>query len=435
MATSNSTYGYNEADFAEFTKYARYALFSFAFLYLFVYNARQNISYALPLIKESFGVGNLETGIITSSLFWCYGFGHFFSGRLSEIFTIKKFIVLGTILSILCNIAISFQTTLTGIAIFWGLNGFAQSMIWSPGFGMLAQWWPKKKRGHSTSIATCSASVAQIVTPLCIAFSLQWFGTTWQNCFRWPLIPTVFALLVFMFVCKDKPEDIGLAPFVEEDSDHAEIEASRLKMVAEHGKLYPYWSLLREPKFICFVFIIMIGGLGRYGLLTWIPNYFKQTMGLSIKSGIIKSLLLPLGYAIANFTLPRISDTVFKGKREPILIINSLMTCILLCLFPFVKTATGASVLLLFIGFFSCTNSMVWSFATDVGTRAISGTASGILDWASYMGAAVQAIFFGWIWDKTGSATSVFVTIGVLFAVMCGLAFIAKGIKIRGDNR
>lgn len=435
MATLNTTYGYNESDFAKFKSYASRALWSFAFLYMFVYNARQNIHYALPLLKEGFGVGNLETGIITSSLFWCYGFGHFLSGRLSEIFTIKRFIILGTILSILCNFFISFQTTLTGIAILWGLNGFAQSMIWSPGFGMLAQWWPKKTRGHSTSIATTSATVAQIVTPLCIVWSLDHFGQTWQNCFRWPLVPTVFALIVFALCAKDKPADVGLAPFAEDDDDHKAIEESRQKMLKEHGKLYPYWALIREPKFICFVFIIMIGGLGRYGLLTWIPNYFKQSMGLSIKSGIVKSLLLPLGYGIANFSLPRISDKVFKGKREPILIINSIMTCLLLCLFPFVKTAQGATILLLFIGFFSCTNSMVWSFATDIGTRAISGTASGILDWASYMGAAIQAIFFGYIWDKTNSAVSVFVTIGVLYAIMCGLAFLAKGIKIRGDNR
>jgi len=66
--------------------------------------------------------------------------------------------------------------------------------------------------------------------------------------------------------------------------------------------------------------------------------------------------------------------------------------------------------------------------------RAISGTASGILDWASYMGAAVQAILFGAIWDSTGSATVVFVTIGVLFAAMCALALIAKNMKIRGNT-
>jgi len=401
---------------------------------MFVYNARQNINTALPLMREAFGVGNAETGIVTSALFWCYGFGHLFSGRLSEIFGIKKFILTGTILSLICNVAISFQTSLTAIAILWGLNGFAQSMIWSPGFGMLAQWWPKNKRAHSNSIATCSASLAQIVTMLSILVSFKLFGETWQNCFTWPLIPTVAAVIIFAVMCKDGPKDVGLAPYQEDNSDAHEIEEARRKMIAEKGKLYPYIALLKELKFICFVFIIMIGGLGRYGLLTWIPNYFKQTMGLNMKAGIVSSLLLPVGYAIANFTLPRISDKFFHGKREPLLISNSLITCALLCLFPFVKTQTAASVLLLFVGFFSCTNSMVWSFTTDVGTRAISGTASGILDWASYMGAAVQAILFGAIWDSTGSATVVFVTIGVLFAAMCALALIAKNMKIRGNT-
>ena len=157
-------------------------------------------------------------------------------------------------------------------------------------------------------------------------------------------------------------------------------------------------------------------------------------MGINMKAGIVSSLLLPIGYALANFSLPRISDKFFNGRREPLLISNSIITCILLCVFPFIQTQRAASILLFFVGFFSCTNSMVWSFATDVGTRAISGTASGILDWASYMGAAIQAIFFGWVWDRSGSPIGVFVTIGVLYAVMCFLALIARKMKIKGNT-
>ncbi len=434
MELQKNTFGYSQEDFQKFKKYANRALFTFALLYMFVYNARQNINTALPLMREAFGVGNAETGIVTSALFWCYGFGHLASGRLSEIFGIKKFIVTGTILSLICNLLISRQDSLTTIAILWGLNGFAQSMIWSPGFGMLAQWWPKKLRGHSNSIATTSASLAQIVTMLTMLAVFSIWGESWQHCFSYPQILPLIAVIIFIICCKDKPEDIGLKPYVENDNSAAEIEMERQKMLREKGKLYPYIALLKEPKFICFVFIIMIGGLGRYGLLTWIPNYFKQEMGINMKQGIVSSLLLPVGYALANFSLPRISDKFLNGKREPLLISNSIITCILLCVFPFIKTQAAASVLLLFVGFFSCTNSMVWSFATDVGTRAISGTASGILDWASYMGAAVQAIFFGFIWDATGSATAVFVTIGVLFAAMCMLAMIARKMKIRGNT-
>lgn len=429
-----NTFGYSQEDFKKFKKYANRALWMFALLYMFVYNARQNINTALPLMREAFGVGNAETGIVTSALFWCYGFGHLFSGRLSEIFGIKRFIAVGTILSVICNILIAQQTSLTMIAILWGLNGFAQSMIWSPGFGMLAQWWPKKIRAHSSSIATTSASLAQIVTMLTMLVVFSIWGETWQNCFTYPQILPLIAVVLFIIFCKDKPEDIGLAPYQEDDASATEIEAERQKMLREKGKLYPYIALLKEPKFICFCLIIMIGGLGRYGLLTWVPNYFKQEMGINMKQGIVSSILLPVGYALANFSLPRISDKFFGGKREPLLISNSIMTCVLLCVFPFIKTQTSASILLLFVGFFSCTNSMVWSFATDVGTRAISGTASGILDWASYMGAAIQAIFFGFVWDVTGSAVGVFVTIGCLFALMCVLALIARKMKIRGNT-
>ena len=42
----------------------------------------------------------------------------------------------------------------------------------------------------------------------------------------------------------------------------------------EKGYLYPYKVLFSEPKVIVLCLISAIAGIGRYGLLTWIPSYF-----------------------------------------------------------------------------------------------------------------------------------------------------------------
>ena len=86
--------------------------------------------------------------------------------------------------------------------------------------------------------------------------------------------------------------------------------------------------------------------------------------------------------------------------------------------------------MLLIVGFFSSVNGIVWAFAGDIGTRAFAGTATGLLDWAAYMGAAVQSILFGFVSGKSWNA--VFITIAVLYALLVVLAFFAKNMKVRG---
>ena len=80
---------------------------------------------------------------------------------------------------------------------------------------------------------------------------------------------------------------------------------------------YPYKKLFSNPKLILFCLISAIAGIGRYGLLTWIPTYFMESMNLSIEDGIFSSILLPIGQALAMFVFPFLTDKLFKGEREP----------------------------------------------------------------------------------------------------------------------
>ena len=85
-----------------------------------------------------------------------------------------------------------------------------------------------------------------------------------------------------------------------------------------------------------------------------------------------------------------------------------------------------ASTLLFFAGFFIYgINSLVWAFATDIGGRTFGGTATGILDCAAYIGASVQAIFFGSVLTSSGNWTFVFACIVGVLVVMIFAALLA----------
>lgn len=403
----------------KFKEYAWKMLLSFGFVYLFIYNGRQNINLVITHMAEDFGSTTSAIGVISSSLFWCYAFGQLVNGRLGAYFGYKKFMLIGIIMSVIMNVLISFQSSILVISILWGLNGYFQSMVWANGIGVLNKWWTKEKRGFATGIATAFSGLAQVVTYLSVSLCIGVFSELgWRAGFRFPIIPILFLLIPFCFLFKEKPEDVGLKPIIEEKNKKTENKSF----------FYPYKKLFGKPKMILFCIISAIAGIGRYGLLTWIPTYFMESMGLSIKEGIFNSILLPIGQALAMFVFPFLTDKLFKGKRESMLALASILTFISMITFPFIHSQNIASIVLFIVGIFSMITGVIWSVAGDIGGSEYSSTATGILDWSVYMGAAIQAFVFGLVKDTFGWS-AIFITIGCLYIVILALIIVSSKIK------
>lgn len=392
------------------TKYAWEMLLSFGFVYLFFYNGRQNINLVMDQMANDFGTTTSAIGVISSSLFWCYAFGQLINGRLGAYFGHKKFMIIGVTMSALLNVLISYQNSIPVIAVLWGLNGYFQSMVWANGIGGLNKWWQKEKRGFATGIATAFSGVAQVVTYLSVSLSVELAPElSWRAGFRYPILPILFVLIPFLFLFREKPTD----------TNETAEKSSFLK---------PYKTLFTNKKMILFCFISSIAGIGRYGLLTWIPTYFMEYMGLSIKEGIFSSILLPTGQALAMFVFPFLADKLFGGKREPVLALASVLSFVGMISFPFIRSQAVASAVLFAVGVFSMVTGLIWAVAGDIGGKEHSSTATGILDWAVYMGAAIQAVIFGFVKDAFGWS-AIFITIGCLYVLLLLLTVVSSKIK------
>lgn len=416
-----------DARFQKFKKHAWLVLLSFGFMYLFFYNGRQNINLVMTQMADDLGSSTTALGVVSSTLFWCYAFGQLINGRLGAFFGYKRFMIIGIVASAILNVIISFQHSIPVIAVLWGLNGFFQSMVWSNGLGVVNKWWPKEKRGFATGFTTFFSGMAQVTTYLsvllCLRLNPEW---SWRAAFRFPMIPLILSLIAFVMFFKNSPSDAGLDEFSEKDDSNAELEES----IKQKGYLYPYKLLFSEPKVILFCFISAIAGIGRYGLITWIPTYFVEQLGLTIKDGIFSSILLPFGQACAMFVFPIITDKLLKGKREPMLIIASLVTFCGMLIFPFITHQLGASIMLFVLGVFAMVTGVIWTIAGDIGGKALSSTVIGVFDWAVYMGAAVQALLFGFVKDTFGWP-SIFVIIGALYVVLLILTLFARKMKTK----
>ena len=389
------TYGYTEAEYKKFKFNGWLYLLLFSFLYCAHYCTRLNISN-VPDFSEA------DLGMMTSALFWCYGIGHLVNGRLGEIIGIRRFIILSVSLSIITNIFMGFQNSIIVMAILWGFNGFFQSMAWSPGISSLTAWWPSNKRGFATGFANAFSGFGEVAAKLMVLLGFAVLPNLgWRSAFFVPAILPAIMLIIYIVFAKTGPKSIGLKDYKETDEAKIEKENEMATIVKEKGVLYPYLHLLKNKTFLVWVFVVFSSGLARYGLATWIPKYLNE-MGMGVTSSILTSIVLPIGMGIGTLVVPTLTDKFCPNNRLVASVISGLGAAI--CIIGFMLLEPSGiqlalmMVLLFFAGFFIyAINGIVWTFAADVGGRVFASTAAGVLDFAAYMGAAIQSMLFGLI--------------------------------------
>ena len=427
--------GYSNEQYKVFVKKAWIVLLAFSILYCFLYCGRQNLSFAIPVMMREEGWTALQLGLLSSVQFWTYALGHLVNGRLGEIVGINKLIIIGMSVSAILNVLIGFQTSLFVITVLWGINGYVQSMLWSPGMALIANWWPGNKRGFATGFANAFSGLGSIITAFAVTVSFAVLPEMgWRAGFTGAGIVMIIVLILYPFFTKEKPSDIGLPEYIDSNDEREANDWELRAVIEEKGRLYPYIYLLRQWKFDLWIVIIACSSIARYGLLTWIPTYYVEVYYVDIEAGIMGSIVCPLGMAAGALIIPWLSDKFWSQDRLPWVILSSIGS--IAAVFGFMNAEPGllASVLLFMAGFFIYgINSLVWAFATDIGGRIFGGTATGILDCAAYIGASVQAVFFGNILTNSGNWNLVFLCIVGILGIMV-IASILAGTG-RNDSR
>lgn len=435
MKKEKQLLGYSKEQYKAFNRNAWSALLAFSILYCFLYCGRQNLSFAMPTMMSEEGWTALQLGVLSSVQFWTYALGHLVNGRLGEIIGVNKLIVIGMLLSAVMNLLIGVQASLFFITILWGINGYVQSMLWSPGMGLIANWWPGSKRGFAIGFANAFSGLGSVVTAFVVSVSLTVFPNMgWRSAFVGAAIVMILVAIVYPFFAKEKPSDIGLPEYIDSDEKRETNDNELKNIIKEKGKIYPYLYLLKQWKFDLWIIIIACSSIARYGLLTWIPTYYVEVFNADIEAGIIGSIVCPLGMAAGALVIPWLSDKMWSQNRLPWVVISSVASVVAVFGFMNAEPGIAASTLLFLAGFFIYgINSLVWAFATDIGGRTFGGTATGILDCAAYLGASVQAIFFGSVLTNSGNWDFVFLCIVGVLTIMVVAAVLA-GIEQKGTK-
>lgn len=377
--------------------------------YFSTYIGRQNYTAVMAEIIRSEGYLNQTCGLVGTGFFICYGIGQILSGYLGDRWNPCYMIFGGIGISASVNILMGFLTSPEIMVGAWCVNGFAQSMTWSPLLRIFAEYLPgDRQKTACVNIATTYPAAVFLTYPLS---SLMVWLSGWRMVFFVSGFFMLFvaALWLVGFKKLEPYFEKGKQGLVKLDSLHSS-EGFRFT-----GSLVVLLG--------CLGFLLTIQGALRDGVTGWVPSYLSHTYSVGTFIAIFATAFLPFINLFGVYAANLIYRKGKKNELETTAILFLVSFCAILCL-----VLTEGVHLFLSLLFFAVTTScmmginvMLVSFVPTYFIRwGKVSTVSGILNSTVYIGSSIATYGLGAVADVWGWSFLVRILCGVTLVGVIG---------------
>ena len=315
-------------------------------------------------------------------------------------------VVIGLLGSALCNLLVGCSNTYWQILVLWGLNGVAQSMLWTPMVRLIAVWFDSKKR----SVVSFWMCVCFIIGHL-LAWAVSGLMAarfSWRTSFFAPAAVLVFATSVALYTLRDRTKE------------HSDDKA--------HVPPMP----IREMLFGTGLWLIFLGciatGFARDGVMTWAPTLIGALFSSqNASSGVIISLIIPLlnlmGLLLGQFLLRR-----SNGNLRPTicrLLIAAAICTLLLAVFHALPAFLFTLLLGILCGLmYSVSNMQNVILPLEYADTGRVSLIAGIADSMIYIGTSLVSVISGLLMQSVGQS-AVYISWGIAAMISCTLTMLA----------
>ncbi len=386
------------------------------FCYFFFYTGRQTFGFAIPGLQKEFGLSKEVLGWASASLLWCYAIGQAINGNLADKFGGRRVMTAGAILSCAANWVVSFAVGFKSLAIPWGVNGYFQALGWAPGSRLLSNWWGAQERGKVFGCYTFAAGCASVLSFVTSIIVVNVLHLDWRWIFRLPVLLMLVGGIAFYLIARERPEDLGFKSpdtGIANAQDAEAAKAAAIQQTADESSWSRYKAVLGNPKLLIAALAIGFQNAARYGLIVWVPVHFLGKDWSKMADGMIDpawiSVALPVGMAFGALTNGWISDRVFGSKRYKAIVLYMLLGALASMGMYLLPTSIGGLALLFLAGFFVYgPASSFWALCPDLVGAKRSGTATGVMNFFSYLLAGLGEPLIGRMLDHSGNTSIVF---------------------------
>ncbi|MGN1316804.1 MAG: MFS transporter [Acutalibacteraceae bacterium] len=384
-------------------KYSKLIFIACFAAYTASYIGRINFSAVLPAI---IGIGlftKTEAGIIGSAFFFVYGTFQIINGFLGDRLSPFKMITAGTLLSAGANTAMTFCTTNTQMAVVWGFNGFALSLLWAAILKILANIINDGMRAKACLNISATLPIGTILAYLFASLSIKFIN--WKFAFY---IPSAILLGVGIF--------FGISYIIVKP--HITQRETVINTLPENKKSsYRLLPLLITAGIFFVLPADIIYGLIKEGISTWTPTMITEVYSTDPSFSAFLSILLPILNITGVYIITPIYKKIFKKdelKTGAAIILFALVPLSSLIFMERLPAVLSVALLAVITTALSAYNYMIITLVPmQFSYCSRTATVTGIMNTAAYAGCAAASYGFGIISDKIGWNGTVLVWIGL----------------------
>ncbi len=394
-------------------------------VYFASYISRLNYAAVIARIVESEGILKSEAALATTASFITYGLGQLISGWLGDRISPKWLIVFGLLLTAGMNLLLPGCTTVSAMVAVWGVNGFAQSMLWPPIVRLMATYFDREWYDRGCFYTLVGSSSANILLYLIAPSIIRMWD--WHGVFYIAVVLAVTVCAVWI-VCMGRFEQKYGALRSGVRRGRTAMNHGTGDTSAAHGGISVGSMILAEGLIFVLVAIVMQGIL-KDGVTTWLPSYLVEVFRMDTGSSILSSVILPV-FSILSFKLCGWLNrkTVDNEIVFSILLFGIGSVCALALAALFTTSAVVSVVLVaVLVGSMHGVNLML--ICNLPGRFARTGRVSlisGVLNACTYVGSAVSTYGFALVAQAFGWRTTVLCWAGI---AALGLALCVIGGK------
>lgn len=392
--------------------------------YFVSYLTRINYAACLVEMQTALQIGKSIAGLPVTACFLSYGLGQIICGLLGDKIKPQRMIFTGLAGACACNLTVALVPRMEIIIPVWCANGFFQAMLWPPMVRIMAECLSMKWYQNCCVLVSMSSSVATIIvyvlTPVCIKAS------GWKAVFILPAALGTAAAFTWLFQTrrllaggsskrpeKTVPDSAGETP----ETETADGERGSQAAATPAGKSL-FLRLLADAPLAAILAAIVLQGILRDGITTWMPVYMSENFGMSNAGSILSAAALPVfsvfSFLLASALLARLKSEIFTSAC--FFVTGALAGAVMLAVFDSLP-AVCILMMTLITGCAHGINLMLISRVPGHFTRyGKVSSVSGILNSATYVGSSLSTYGFGALAETAGWVPVVCVWIGVCAA-------------------
>lgn len=346
--------------------------------YTSIYIARLNLSMASPSLIAENRLDAAQVGFLGSIFSTVYSVGRLLNGAASDTTPPWRMLTIGLALAGISNLLIGFFPPYLGIFVLWMANAYAQSMLWSSVLSVVTRLYGKAAK-RKMSVMVTSVAVGNILGIILNTWFITRLGVSYA--FFLPGAITIFLCVLTFFATRKIP------PAAEEQSEHLS-----------------FFALLRQRELLEMIFPAAFHGVMKENISLWMAVFFIDRYAVDLNTTSYYVLLIPVIGLVGRVLYP----IAFRacGEREHRVSMLGFFVCVLASVVLLIGKigilAAALALGLIYTAVSMINTSFLSIYPLHYAKTHNEAAVSGIMDFATYLGAGVSSAIYGTVIQHFG---------------------------------